>query len=48
MQSLRAFDLQTGLTVARVNAQVLKLAHIHVDVYVMRSGECGGTRPLEL
>ena len=30
------FDLQTGLTTARVDGQVLKLAHVHVDVDMMK------------
>jgi hypothetical protein len=42
------FDSQTGLTIARVHAQVLKiLPHVHVDAGMMRGGEDGGTKDVE-
>jgi hypothetical protein len=31
------FDLPTTLTAARVDAQILKLLHVHVDVLLMES-----------
>ena len=48
IQSVCVYDLQTSLAVARVDGQVLELAHVHVDGDIMGSGEGGGTKPLEL
>jgi hypothetical protein len=42
------FDLQTGLTTARVDCQVLKLAHVHVDVDVMKAVKAVVRKPLKL
>jgi hypothetical protein len=42
------FDSQARLTTARVDGQVLKFAHVHVDVdMMMRSGEDGRTKAVE-
>ena len=37
-------NLQTRLATARVDAQVLKVTHVHVGVDVMNSGEDGSTK----
>jgi hypothetical protein len=43
------FDLQTGLATAMVEAQILEVfPHAHVDVGMMRDGEDGSTKPLQL
>jgi hypothetical protein len=41
-------DLQTGLTTARVDGQVLKLAHVHVDVGMMGAVNLVVRKPLTL